>query len=170
MSIAYKWDIQSLHVVPSLGDDGYNNIVKEVYWSLTAVNERLVSSFISDCTTLDIFCDKSNFINYSDLSEDVVISWIHQILGEEKINEMKTNLENKIQSLIDYPTVIFSLPWIEYLPKESIDLGILSQLLPESEQSSIEPTLEINNAIENDDPYGIFAQAKYELENESLLN
>ena len=131
MNITYTWNIQSIHVIPSLSDDGYNNIVKKIYWSLSATNEQFVSDFIADVATVDIFSDKLNFINYSDLTQEQIISWIHEILGEEKINEMKKLLEDRIQSTLDHPTVMFPLPWIDYLPQEAITSEFLPEVLPE---------------------------------------
>lgn len=171
MNITYTWDIQSIHVIPSLEPDGYNNIVKEIYWSLTAINEEFVSDFIANSITVDIFCDKSNFINYSDLSKKQVIDWIQEILGEEKINNMKKILEEKIQSKIDYPTVIFSLPWFEYVPKEDIDLESLPKL--ENKEEILNFSVQINQISDindMDDPYGMVAQAELELKNELLLS
>jgi len=139
MDITYIWDIQSIHVVPSLSDDGYTNIVKKIYWSLTATNEQLVSDFLTDVATVDIFSDKTNFIPYSDLTQEQIISWIHEILGEEKINTMKKILEDRIQSTLDHPTVMFPLPWVSYLPQEAIT----SEFLPtEIIQAELEPTAE----------------------------
>ena len=48
MNITYTWNIQSIDVVPFLSDDGYNNIVKKIYWSLNAMNDQFVSDFIAD--------------------------------------------------------------------------------------------------------------------------
>lgn len=158
MNITYTWNIQSIDVVTSLSDDGYNNIVKKIYWSLNAMNVQFVSDFIADVSTVDIFSDKSNFINYSDLTQEQVISWIHEILGEEKINDMKKLLEDRIQSAIDYPTNIFALPWINYAPQETVSL----EVLPETITENIE---QLPNEDLNDDPYGILAQAEFELEN-----
>ena len=170
MDIKYIWNIQSIHVVPSLSDDGYNNIVKKIYWSLNAINERRVVDFLSDVTIIDIFSEKSNFITYSDLTEEQIIYWIHDILGEEKINAMKKLLEDRIQSTLDYPTVMFPLPWIDYLPQEIIT----SEFLSEEEETSEEETSEEETSEDieslpsedvNDDPHGILAQAEFELEN-----
>ena len=154
MNITYTWSIQSIDVVPSLSDNGYNNIVKKIYWSLNAMNDQFISDFIADVSTVDIFSDKSNFINYSDLTQEQVISWIHEILGEEKIDDMKKLLEDRIQSAIDYPTVIFALPWINYFPQEIVP----SELLPENME-------QLPNQDVIYDPHGIFAQAEWELEN-----
>lgn len=161
MNITYTWTIQSIHVVPSLSDDGYNNIVKKIYWSLSATTEQFVSDFITDVATVDIFSDKSNFISYSDLTQEQIISWIHEILGEEKINDMKKLLEDRIQSILDYPTVMFPLPWINYLPQDPIT----SEFLPEELQEIRENIESLPSENVNDDPYGILAQAEFELEN-----
>jgi len=164
MNITYTWNIQSIHVIPSLSDDGYNNIVKKIYWSLNAINEQFVSDFIADMATVDIFSDKSNFINYSNLTQEQIISWIHEILGEEKINEMKKLLEDRIQSTLDHPTVMFPLPWIDYLPQEAITSEFLPEVLPETTETP-ENIESLPSENINDDPHGILAQAEWELEN-----
>ncbi len=163
MNITYTWTIQSIHVVPSLSDDGYTNIVKKIYWSLNAINEQLVSDFLTDVTIIDIFSEKSNFIPYSNLTEEQIIYWIHHILGEEKINDMKKLLEDRIQSTLDYPTVMFPLPWIDYLPQEIITSEFLSEELPETTETP-ENIESLPSENVNDDPYGILAQAEMELE------
>ena len=144
MDIKYTWSIQSIHVIPSLSDDGYNNIVKKIYWSLHAINEQFVSDFLTDVATVDIFSDKSNFISYSDLTEEQIISWIHDILGEEKINNMEKILEDRIQSTLDHPTVMFPLPWVSYLPQEVIT----SEFLPELPETTTETVESLPNSQE----------------------
>jgi hypothetical protein len=137
MDIKYTWSIQSIHVIPSLSD-GYNNIVKKIYWSLNAINEQFVSDFLTGVATVDIFSDKSNFISYSDLTEEQIISWVHEILGEEEINNMKKILEDRIQSTLDHPTVMFPLPWVSYLSQEVITSEFLPELLPELPETTTE--------------------------------
>ena len=77
---------------------------------------------------------------------------------------MKKLLEDRIQSTLDHPTVMFPLPWIDYLPQEAITSEFLPEVLPETTETP-ENIESLPSENINDDPHGILAQAEWELEN-----
>ena len=46
-----------------------------------------------------------HFIPFADLTNATITEWVETTMGEEKVSEMKTNLDNKIESLIN-PTSV----------------------------------------------------------------
>jgi hypothetical protein len=50
------------------------------------------------------------FVAYENLTKEIVIQWINEILGNEKLVKMEEELDKKIQDLI-IPTVANGLPW-----------------------------------------------------------
>jgi hypothetical protein len=58
-----------------------------------------------------IFLEKQkDFIPFEDLTEEIIISWIKERLGQEKVSSIELNLiENMKKQKNDVP--IFGLPW-----------------------------------------------------------
>jgi len=89
-----------VHYIASITD---NELIAETYDSL------IVSGNPND----------SNFIPFDELTEDNVIQWIKDILGTEKIIEIKKNLLQQIESE-KTPKISSGIPWVKYEPLPSI--------------------------------------------------
>ena len=55
------------------------------------------------------FSDPS-FIPFDELTEDVVLSWVHAVLGAEQVAEYEANLDAQLDALIN-PPILTGMPW-----------------------------------------------------------
>lgn len=112
-----KWEVQSLQISPA-GSNNVTNVVLSVNWKLTAYWEGY-EYFIEDVTqipegTYDL---NSPFVEFKDLTEPQVISWVHSVLGYDQVLSLETQAKNQIRAdVFDIPTissspVLVSPPW-----------------------------------------------------------
>lgn len=94
MAVTFTWEFPQLDVVYSEGD--LSNVVQAVHWKYTAT-EGNYSDYMFGCTPLDP--PSGQFINYSDLTPEIVTGWVTGKLGTEKVDEMNAELDARIQAL-----------------------------------------------------------------------
>jgi hypothetical protein len=122
MKNTYAWVITSLDCIPSL--NGQTNVVSNISWQVTAVSnqgkttvtpngETLFSPFIAvkNGSTKIETLNLSNFVNYADLTKDVVVDWVKSTLGEEEVLAMQSALDDEINELINPLKISLSIPW-----------------------------------------------------------
>jgi len=51
-----------------------------------------------------------SFIPFDELTEDVVLSWVHAALGDEQVAAYEANLDAQLDALIN-PPVLTGMPW-----------------------------------------------------------
>lgn len=102
----YTWSIKKIKVATNY--QGHQNVVKNVQWFLTADNDGSQKTIMGSCLLED---PTDTFIDYDSLTESVVISWVEQTLGLEKISRMKEGLENALLSGDNSSTEELPLPW-----------------------------------------------------------
>ena len=91
-----EWKVRSLTAYPHL--DGKDNVVYLVHWELgllDAVTELLLPT--------------GNFIPFDGLTEDVVLGWVWEALGDQKA-EIEANLTAKVEKQLN-PTTANGMPW-----------------------------------------------------------
>jgi len=111
MAIEYTWTINSLETVDT---DAYSKVVKVVRWSYTGVDaDTNLSHNISRQTTLDVD-NIETFVEFENLTEEEVNSWLNSNVHEDEINEMKNLIELSIQRRIASRgmTTHTTLPWV----------------------------------------------------------
>ena len=116
--IEYNWWVYRLDVKPT---DGVNsNVVSFVYWTASASNE---SHRAYKNGKLELTPPTTNFIEYPDITSELVIGWVQDKLGVEYVQNTEIELSNKLdllalidanQSNIDpsQPLVSLKLPWL----------------------------------------------------------
>jgi hypothetical protein len=105
--MALTWKIETLNCKPSF--DGKTNVVETIHWRLNGVDgDYATSVYGSQGVTYE---ESTDFIEYDNLTEDQLISWVKDTLGEEQV----TNYENSVTSqleLLKNPVVVNPpLPW-----------------------------------------------------------
>lgn len=122
--IEYNLKIISLNTL-DIPLNGVSNIIGEVDWELTATlkhGEKVYGAVGSDKFIIDIFnlkIDQDTFIEYENLTEDIIISWIED--NDLKLNKMKENLKNYLYGVHLFPLKSSPLPWID---NENLDLEV----------------------------------------------
>lgn len=93
--MVYIWNVKSVNVL----DKGDNtNVITSINWVLTGTegDHQVVRSGVQALDTSNI----SSFTSFSDLTEEQVISWLETAMGSEKINKIKLDINNEIDSKV----------------------------------------------------------------------
>lgn len=108
MAITYDWNISQLECYPE--HEGEANVVFTIHWRYGATDgDYFADVYGSQGVSVEI--DPENFIAYEDLTKADVVGWLEDVMGAEKIAEMKANLASQIDNLKNPPVVRPSLPW-----------------------------------------------------------
>lgn len=108
MSIQYTWEILSINKKTI---NGTNDVILGVVWKKIGINQDGLigeSKRLTILTLPETFND--NFIEYKDLTQQIIISWILSIEDEELIN---LEIHQKIQEQLDNLVFVFDgqFPW-----------------------------------------------------------
>ena len=102
MTTTYTWGIANLERETS---DGY---VFTAHWTLSATDgEHIASSYGSIGFERP---EEEELIPFEDLTEELVISWVQEKLGEESITSMESALQSQIEEQ-KKPTKESGVPW-----------------------------------------------------------
>jgi hypothetical protein len=117
----YIWKIESLEYVVSF--DGQSNIVSNIHWRLIGHSEQKKEILnIDDSVSVVPFSGQvygselinyasgNSFVEYAELTEQIVVGWLEASLGSEKIAELKLNIDSQITAQVN-PTTGSGLPW-----------------------------------------------------------
>ena len=108
MSITTTWIINDMK--RNTTDDG----VFEVFWTVWAVREEKYVAEINGSIELTPDPTSDSFIPYENLSQDNVISWVHENLDRTSIEQEATNKLNTLHPIVDEENVPLSsngIPW-----------------------------------------------------------
>ena len=107
MAINYTWDVSTVDVKEI---DGNADTVFNVHWRLTGTDDanndadgNPQAATVYGTIGLDTE-DLSDFIAFADLTVSDVQGWVETAIGEDRITEMKANLDATIAELVT-PTV-----------------------------------------------------------------
>lgn len=107
MSITNTWAVVQMDAYPEA--DGETDVVFNVHWTLTGTDGEYTGSvYGSQAVTLD---GSAPFTPYADLTEEQVIGWVQDALGEEQVAAYEANVATQIADQINPPVVTPPLPW-----------------------------------------------------------
>ena len=103
MSITYSYKIKALQTKPSTvnssGDTISNSIIC-CWWQKKGINQDNYVGIYNGATSLHAHdTSTSDFINFSDVTESNVISWIEQKLTNEQQTKIDKDIENQINTM-----------------------------------------------------------------------
>jgi hypothetical protein len=107
MTNTYTWNIDSLECTPFL--DGKTNVVSTINWRVDGTNGTN-NAVVYGQQTL-IYEAETTFIDYAELTKDVVIKWVKDSLGADTVADIEKNLYNQLAILANPPIVTPKLPW-----------------------------------------------------------
>lgn len=101
------WKIVNLERLTQLGD--HTDVVNNVHWEAIDQDADGNSGRVygSQLISTD---DLSSFTAYEELTEDQVIAWVKEALGEDRVSEIETNIQDQIAELAN-PSVKNGTPW-----------------------------------------------------------
>jgi hypothetical protein len=106
MTNTYTWSIESLECIPS--SNGQSNVVSVIHWRCKGSDG---TNSTENYGAIPLPYVQGTFVNYSDLTEAIVIGWLQAELGQEEVAEIEASLDNKLAILANPPIVSLQLPW-----------------------------------------------------------
>jgi hypothetical protein len=107
------WQIEQLSCYPDV--DNHIDVVFSAAWRVNGVDDTSGEPLYATVYgTQDIapYDGKSPFIPYADLQEAIVIGWVQDAMGAEKVAAINANIEQQIENQVNPPVVTPPLPWI----------------------------------------------------------
>jgi hypothetical protein len=109
MNNIYTWQINALNCIPS--ENGQNNIVSNIHWNVYGTDS--VNQATAYGTQPLKYTAGTPFIDYSNLTQDIVIGWLKDAMGTEQVTSIQTSLDNQLANLANPPIVTPHLPWVK---------------------------------------------------------
>jgi hypothetical protein len=107
MAITNTWTINQMDCYPEY--EGEADVVFAVHWQLVATDGTYNgSAYGSIGLTLD---PDAEFVSFADLTEEQVIGWVQDALGEEQVAALEANVAKQIADQANPPVVSPTLPW-----------------------------------------------------------
>ena len=107
----FTWSVKQLNVIPLKGQ--HTDVVHSIVWEVTGVDGQ---DFATTSGALSINTDSFvNFVAYESLTEEQVLSWVFDVLGQSG----KTKAESQVQTVIEAKRLVItiapkaSLPWAQ---------------------------------------------------------
>jgi hypothetical protein len=90
--------------------EGEADVVFAVHWQLSATDDTYNgSAYGSIGLTLD---PDAPFTPFADLTQEQVIGWVQDAMGEEQVASLEANVAKQIEDQINPPVVAPPLPWV----------------------------------------------------------
>ncbi len=101
----YNWTITALECKAL--EDGLTNVISTIHWRYSATNENGITAetYGAQNVSLDTLVNPENFIQYINVTKEIIIGWLESTLDITLIQE---NLNKQIDLIIT--PVIVSLP------------------------------------------------------------
>jgi hypothetical protein len=96
MEVTYDWNCKTVDVHPQ--EEGQTDVVYNVHWNVTGVEGEYSVTNIG--TQIVPLSDSSTFIPFEDLTNEIVVEWTKEAMGEETVASIETSIANQIQDLI----------------------------------------------------------------------
>ena len=104
--ITYDWNCKTVDVV--LQEEGLTDVVYNVHWIVTGTSDTYSSTSIGTQTvTLD---ESTPFIPFVDLTNDIVVGWTKDAMGEEQVASIESGIAGSIEKEINPVTATMQLP------------------------------------------------------------
>ena len=104
------WKVDNVtHVI----EDG--GVIEVLYSATTSSGEASV--YNGGRVTLEYDASDSSFVPLSDLTEEIVMGWVKDSLGEEVVSLIETTGTEKVNKQLN-PTTQSGLPWVEEVVEE----------------------------------------------------
>ena len=97
MEVTYDWNCKTVDVHPQ--EEGQTDVVYNVHWNVTGVEGEYSVTNIG--TQIVPLSEGSTFIPFEDLTNEIVVGWTKEAMGEETVASIETSIANQIQDLIN---------------------------------------------------------------------
>ena len=112
MATIYNWNCKTVDVHPQ--EAGETDVVYNVHWIVTGVSDELdpqgdpyqSTNIGTQTVTLD---SESEFIPFEDLTNEIVVGWTKNAMGEEQVTSIQANIQNAIDLEINPTSVTMTI-------------------------------------------------------------
>ena len=103
MEVTYDWDCRTVDLYPE--ENNESNVVYNVHWNITATSTELDDEgnpyVVNSVGTQTVpFNEGSPFIPFEDLTNEIIVGWTKEAMGEDTVNRLQYNLYREIDLLI----------------------------------------------------------------------
>ena len=101
--VTYDWNCKTVDCYPNYDNEA--DVVYNVHWIVTGVSDQVdpAGNPYSDTNigtqTLDT-SQITNFIPFDQLTNDEVVAWTKEAMGDEQVASIESSIEKQIQDLI----------------------------------------------------------------------
>ena len=111
--ITYDWNCKTVDVV--LQEKGLTDVVYNVHWIVTGASDQLdpegnAYSSTSIGTQTVVLDESTPFVPFADLTNDIVVGWTKDAMGEEQVTATESNIASVIETEINPVTATMQLP------------------------------------------------------------
>ena len=99
--ITYDWNCKTVDVYPQA--EGETNVVYNVHWIVTGTKEEYSATSIG--TQIVAVDPETPFIPFEDLTNEIVVEWTKDAIGEEQVQAIEDSLQAQINEL-ENPTSV----------------------------------------------------------------
>lgn len=105
------WKIDSLEC--KIQEQGFSDIVYNIHWRLYATEDDYATSIYgSQSVTFDPTDEDYVFTPYEDLSEELVLGWLHNAMGEDQVAEKEQAVQDTLTAIMNPVIEQKPLPWL----------------------------------------------------------
>jgi len=107
MTITYTWSVSKMKTL----QEPQSNFVSSVDWTLVAKDGDLK---VFTQSNIDLDPSSNTFTPYEQLTEEIVIGWVKEKLGEEMVLDYQNSLAQKLEEINNPPAEAQNtpLPWV----------------------------------------------------------
>jgi len=103
--MTYDWNCKTVDVHPQA--EGETNVVYNVHWIVTGTDEDYsVTSIGTQVVPLE---SETDFIPFEDLTNEIVVGWTKDAMGEEEVQAIEDNIANQIIELANPTSVTMTI-------------------------------------------------------------
>lgn len=111
MSLTYTWKIKSLRKTDVPGTD-LRNVIVATRWILTGTDEDGNSAEFEGSTPFrSVDVDPNNFVDFNNLTEEIVIGWIQQVVIGDYLKRAQEEIQKQINKFKSPVSEVDYFPW-----------------------------------------------------------
>jgi hypothetical protein len=108
MTINYTWAVTGMKTIGI--NDGAGNYVVQTYWTKTGTDENDNTGTFNGATPFDSNPQQQNFIPFEQLTEEIVIGWIKQVVVGDYAQHVNAQIMKQIAEKTT-PVTNTPMPW-----------------------------------------------------------
>jgi len=101
----YDWNCKTVDVHPQ--EEGETNVVYNVHWIVTGVDGDYSATNIG--TQIVPLSEGDTFIPFEDLTNEIVVGWTKEAMGEEQVKAIETSIASQIEEEINPTSVTMTI-------------------------------------------------------------